>query len=187
MSRPFQAPWSRLIATATLIGALPLVSQGAQGNAKADSCALPTALRAALQERFGSSRVLTLSDLYEDERATFNRDHKGACPGTTAGRFFGVGERPATAIVLLGVGPKQDMRLVVARPALSSWTFVELERMDPGGTAVVSTGRPGDLKAPSGAKARTRDNDVLLLTAIETWQRAYVWNGRTFETVQTKD
>ncbi len=187
MTRSRRTSWSRRIAIATLMGALPLVSDGVQGTAKADSCALPSGLRAAAQERFGSSRVLNLSDIYEDERAIFKEDHQGACPGMTTGRFFGAGERPATALVLLGVGPQKDIRLVVARPALSSWTFVELDRMDQGGTAVVSTGRPVDLMALPDGKARTSDNDVLLLTAIETWQRAYVWNGRTFEKVQTKD
>jgi hypothetical protein len=59
--------------------------------------------------------------------------------------------------------------------------------MDPGGTAVVSTGRPGDLRALPDVRTRRRDNVVVLLTAIETWQRACIWNGRSFEKLQTKD
>lgn len=167
----------RLLALVILFSVLSPRSHGAGAKAEAESCGLPGALRAAVQERFGSSRILNLSDLYEEERAAFKAQHKGACPGMTTGRFFTATERPATAFVLLGVGPQKDMRLVVARPALSSWTFVEIDRMDAGGTAVVSTG--------GSAGAKDGHTDRVLWTALETWQRAYTWNGRTFEKQET--
>lgn len=174
-----------LLALVILFSALSPRSHGAEAEAKAEPCGLPGALRTAVQERFGSSRILNLSDLYEDERVAFKAQHKRACPGLTTGRFFTATERPATAFVLLGVGPQKDMRLVVARPALSSWTFVELDRMDAGGTAVVSTGRPGSSTEVSGQRVRASDTDIVLWTALETWQRAYTWNGRTFEKQET--
>lgn len=164
-----------------LLSIAPASGVGAQEPIGADACALPPALRAAVQEAFGSSRILTPNDLYEDERAIFRREYKGACPGLTTGQFFGRQERPATAMVLMGVGPKKDMRLVAARPALSSWTFVELDQMDAGGTPVVSTARPGALSSLPETMARRNDRDVVLLTALETWQRGYLWNGRSFE------
>src|SRR5688572_33313166 len=110
---------------------------------KGDACAIPAALRDALQARFGTSRVLKATDLFEDERALFQKEHKGACPGISHGRFFGAKERPAMALVLLGVEPKKNLRLVVARPAMATWTFFEADELDQGSTPIAGRGGPG--------------------------------------------
>lgn len=152
-----------------------------------DACALPAALRGALQSRFGSSRVLTAADLYEDERTLFRADHPGACPGLRTGRYFSRQERPSTAIILMGVGPKKEVRLIVARPAMAGWTFHEVEVMDEGSTAVVWREGPGTYKDPYADKTKKTANDVVVLTGYESWQRVYIWNGRAFEFLQTSD
>lgn len=137
--------------------------------ARTEPCALPGALREALQSRFGSSRILTAADLYEDERALFRADHPGACPGVRAGKFFGAKERPALAVLVMGVGPKKDVRLIVARPAMATWILFEVDELREGSTAVVGT-----------ESGRTTP-DTLTLSAYEAWKRAYRWNGRVFE------
>ena len=137
-----------------LILALAFSAQTAEPPAKGDSCALAPGLREALQQRFGSSRILKASDLYEDERQLFHAEHRGACPGLTSGRFFGPRERPATALVLLDVEPKKNVRLVVARPAMASWTFFEVEELEQGSTAAVSTKGPGTYSDPRAATPR---------------------------------
>lgn len=163
------------------LGLVLSIQAGEAPPVAADACALPSGLRDALQQRFGSSRVLKPADLYEDERALFRKEHPGGCPGIARGQFFGSGQRPALAIVLLDVEPKKDLRLVVARPALSTWTFVEVDEMDPGSTAVAGRKGPGTYKDLPSAVARTAANDVVTLTGYESWQRVYVWNGRTFD------
>ena len=167
--------------------ALALSIQTTEAPAGSEACALPSGLREAVQQRFGSSRVLAGSDLYEDERALFRKEHPGACPGIARGQFFGPGQRPAIALVLLDVEPKKNLRLVVARPALAAWTFVEVDEMDQGTTAVVGRKGPGtytDRREPS---TRSATNDVVTLTGYESWQRVYIWNGRKFERLQTSD
>ncbi len=171
----------------SLILALALSAQAAEPPAKGDSCALAPGLREALQQRFGSSRILKASDLYEDERQLFNAEHRGACPGLTNGRFFGPKERPAIALVLLDVEPKKNVRLVVARPAMASWTFFEVEELEPGSTAAVSTKGPGTYPNPRAATPRRSTNDVVVLTGYESWQRVFIWSGRTFEVVPLSD
>ena len=125
--------------TALLILTLAVSAQETEAPANAGSCTLAPSLREALKQRFGSSRILNASDLYEDERGLFGAQHRGACPGMTTGRFFGPKERPALALVLLGVGPKNNGRLVAARPAMNTWTFFELGELDQGSTAVVGS------------------------------------------------
>lgn len=172
---------------ALVIFGLAFSSEAAEPPATDGPCALAPTLRAALQQRFGSSRVLKATDLFEDERSLFGAQHRGACPGMTTGRFFGPKERPAIALVLLEVEPKKNIRLVVARPALSAWTFFELEDMDQGSTAVVWTEVPGTPKDPNVAKTPRSTNDLLVLSGYESWRRAYTWNGRAFEALLRND
>jgi len=164
--------------------ALALSLQAADAPAKGDACSLPKALSEALQERFGSSRVLKPVDLFEDERGLFQKEHPGGCPGIARGQFFGSGQRPAIALILLDVEPGKKTRLVVARPALSAWTFVEVDEMDQGSTAVAGRKGPGAYTDLPTATARTTNNDVVTLTGYESWQRVYIWNGRTFDRLQ---
>lgn len=68
------------------------------------------------------------------------------------------------------------MRLVLARPALSTWTFVEVDEMDTGTTAVVGRKGPGAYRdLPSGA-ARDTTNDAGHPHRLRVRQRAYIWN-----------
>ena len=168
--------------------ALALAFSAAQDvSPRSEACALPATLRAALQSRFGSSRVLSAADLYEDERAFFRADHPGACPGLRAGKYFGAAERPALAVIVMGVGPKKDARLIVARPAMAGWVLVDVETMDQGSTAVVSKEGPGKFTDPYKEKTLKSVNDVVVLTGYESWRRVYVWNGRAFDVLQTSD
>ena len=148
---------------------------------RGDACALPAALRDALQARFGTSRILKAADLFEDERALFQKERRGACPGLAQGKFFGAKERPALALVLLDVEPKKNLRLVVARPAMSTWTFFEADELDQGSTPVAGRGDPGTFTDLGRSITRTSANEVVTLAGYETWQRVYVWNGRGFE------
>ena len=145
------------------------------GPSSSEPCALPGALREALQSRLGSSRVLTHADLFEDERALFRADHPGACPGVRAGKFFGAKERTALAVIVMGVGPKKNVRLVVARPALAAWILFEVDELHEGSTAVVGT------------ESGPTPPDVLTLSAYEAWKRGYRWNGRAFEAIAPRE
>ncbi len=156
---------------------MALAGQGESPASGGGACALLPALRDGLNQRFGSSRVLTAAELYDDERGLFNADHPGACPGVRTGRFFGSKERAAIALVLLDVGEKKEVRLVVARPALSAWTFHEVESLEHGSTPVV-------LKATSPSET---ERDLVVLKGYESWERAYRWNGRAFELLKPRD
>lgn len=170
-----------------LILSLGLLAAAQETAPPGGPCALPATLREALSSRLGSSRILTAADLYEDERALFRADHPGACPGVRAGKFFGATERPALAIIVMGAGHGKDVRLIVARPAMAAWVLVEVETLEQGSTAVVGRQGPGTYTDPRKGKALKSANDVVVLTAYESWQRAYIWNGRAFDVLQTSD
>jgi hypothetical protein len=170
-----------------VVFSMALALQTAEAPPAAEGCALPKGLPEALQQRFGSSRVLKPADLFEDERALFRKEHPGACPGIARGLFFGPGQRPAIALVLVDVEPKKNLRLVVARPAMASWTFVELDEMDAGSTAVVGLKGPGTYTDRATTTTRNSAHDIVSLTGYESWERVYIWNGRKFEKLQTTE
>ena len=154
---------------------------------RADPCPLVPSLRDALQQRFGSTRVLKTSDLFEDERGLFKADHPGACPGLAVGRFFGAKERAAIAILLLDVGPKRNVHLLVARPAMSSWTFFDVDEMDPGSTLVLWKDGPALYEGLHDGSRIRATNDVISLVAYEASHRVYIWTGARFEVVRRSD
>ena len=174
--------------------ALSLAAHSAQGPspspaaASGGACALDAKLRAELEKRYGTSRVLSQADLYEDERALYRKDHGPACPGIARGKFFSADERPATALLLMDVGPKAGVKLVVARPATTTWVFFEVEDLEKGSTAVIWKEGPGTYDGtPYDDKKLTSKNDVIALTGYESWQRVFIWTGTKFEYVQTTD
>jgi hypothetical protein len=176
------------MAFSLVVFGLALTLQAVEVPPPSQGCALPKGLGEALQQRFGSARVLKPADLFEDERALFRKEHPNGCPGMARGQFFGPGQRPAIALVLLDVEPKKNLRLVVARPALASWTLVEIEELDAGTTAVVGLKGPGtyvDHATPPMTLSST--HDVVTLTGYESWERVYIWNGRKFERLQTSE
>jgi len=138
-------------------------------------------LRRALSDRFGSARVLQSSDLYDDERALFKAEHPGGCPGVATGKFFGASERPAYAVVLRDVEPKKNLRLVVARPALTSWVLFEVDELDAGSTVVVGRARTAVETGNEPLPERDTRREAVTLTSYETWRRIYTWTGRAFE------
>lgn len=172
---------------AAVLFALALAGQAVGPDARSSACAPTASLRDGLQARFGSSRVLSFADLYEDERALFRTDHPGACPGLVSGRFFGPRERPAFALVLLDVGPKKEVRLVVARPAMSTWTFHEVEALAQGSTPVILKSLPGKGPESVETNAARAGQDVVVISGYEAWSRGYVWNGRAFQLLPTRE
>ena len=151
------------------------------------SCVLEPKLRAAIEKRFGTSRVLSKADLYEDERELYTKDHGSACPGIARGQFFGAKERPAIAILLVDAGATAAVKLIVARPATTSWVFFEVEELEKGSTAVLWKERPGAYEDRSSDRKLSTKNDVIALTGYESWQRLVIWTGAKFEFLQTSD
>lgn len=179
--KPFQLIAAGVFALTFLTG----VASAQEKTKSSGSCALEPSLQEALLSKFGSSTVLTTADLFEDERKLFIEDHKAACPGLAKGQFFGAKQRPAIALIVTNVGPKGESVLVMARPALKTWIFLEVERMEKGSTAVVWKDDPGSYDDGHGGPKKIAPNDVVVLTGYEAWQRVYMWTGSKFEFVQT--
>lgn len=76
-------------------------------QAEPNQCAeqiLPKDGRAAIAKAYPNYRVVSLSDLDEDERAMWSNDHRNACPGVTAGRFDSRHDTTYAVSIFKGLG-----------------------------------------------------------------------------------
>ncbi len=78
------------------------------------TCDLPQDLHREIVTKYPGKRVVTLSDLQEDDRGFFQADHGNSCPGLVSVDFYGDG-KPTLALVLTASGgTNQNAQLVGA-------------------------------------------------------------------------
>src|SRR5438309_11309029 len=80
-----------------------------------DACNLPQDLQREISRKYPGSKIVSLSDLYEDDSKLFQKEHGNDCPGLAKVDFYG-DKKPTLALSLItGDGAKQKAELVVAR------------------------------------------------------------------------
>jgi hypothetical protein len=106
-----------------------------------EPCDLPQGLRELVAKKFPDRKVETISDLSEDDKAFYKKDHGAACPGLVRVDFYG-DQKPTLALVLVGgTNPKTNALLVIARQLDKEWETRVLETAD--NFPVVWKERPG--------------------------------------------
>ena len=144
-----------------------------------DVCSLPDDLRHELAARYPEARVIGLSDLEEDDRGLFQKDHDDACPGLVKVDFYGDG-KPTFALVLTTKGVKAEQtELVVAHRVREQWKMAVL---DTGGASryapVVWSQPPGQYQDIYGKKTVRATWPVIVFCKYESWAILYAWTGR---------
>jgi hypothetical protein len=153
----------------------------------ASACSLPATLKKTIQASYPQLVVVSDKDLTADHRSLFRAEHKSACPGLATGKYWGKSERKGFAVLLGDSKQYGEVRLVVARPMSEGWILTELEAPQDGPAPVVWTQPPGVYEDPYNELKRRTKNDVIMFVGYESWARAYIWNGRKFETLQITD
>jgi hypothetical protein len=157
----------------------------ASGQSPANVCVLPKSLQDKVTAKYPGAKVVTVSDLNEDDQHFFEKDHPGACPGLVKVDFYG-DTRPTFALELIErdkAGPKT--KLVMARQIGGEWKFVLLEETG-GNPPVVWSDKPGEHQGVYGDKLRAA-HSVIIWQGYESWAVLYAWNGRKIEHIQLVD
>lgn len=163
-----------------LVLVLPVLAQSS-----ANTCALPGDLQRVVATKYPGSSVVTESDLNEDDRQFFQKDHQGACPGLVKVDFYG-DSKPTFALELIsreGVGSKT--KLIVARQIGIKWTLILLHEVG-GNAPVVWSDKPGDYEGVWGDKLHAT-HSVIVWQGYESWAVLYAWSGRKVEHIQLID
>ena len=150
-----------------------------------EPCDLPQGLRELVAKRFPDRKVEAISDLNEDDKVFYKKDHGAGCPGLVRVNFYG-DQRPTLALVLVGgTNSKTNAVLVVARQLDRDWETRVLETAD--GFPVVWKERPGKYEDVYKDKRLTAPNPVVVLCGYESWTILYAWDGKDVKKIWLSD
>jgi len=141
-----------------------------------DACDLPKGLQLEIATKYSGAKPVSLSDLGEDDRGFFQKDHGNACPGLVNVDFYGDG-KPTLALVLIAEdGKKEKAKLVVAHQVGTNWSTALL------GTAVSSvpvvwSQDPGEYQDVYGRKKIRATRPVIIFCGYESWTILYAWTN----------
>lgn len=114
-------------ATAIIGFCLLVLVQAAAAKPQSRECNLPQDLQREIASRYPGRKVVTLSDLQDDDRAFFQKDHGDSCPGLLKVDFYGDG-KPTLALVLI---TKENSELIVAHQVDEKWISTVLGKGGP--------------------------------------------------------
>jgi hypothetical protein len=153
-----------------------------------DPCDLPKELQAVVARKYPGSEVVKISDLNEDDKSFFRKDHGDACPGAAMVDFYG-DSRPTFAMALLTKNEQRDeykTKLVLAHRSSTAWEISVLGAT--GGPApVVWSEGPGVYKDVYGRKELHASHAVIVFCGYESWAIVYAWTNNNVDKVWIRD
>lgn len=152
-----------------------------------DTCNVPPDVKSQISTKYPGARLVQLSDLSEDHRGFFQKDHGNACPGLVKVDFYG-DHKPTLALALL---TKKDAKrasvLVLARQIEGAWQLKVLDTADAVPVPVVSSQPPGKYHDVDGEKEITATKPVIVWSGYESWEILYAWTGKSVAKIWTRD
>jgi hypothetical protein len=141
-----------------------------------DACSLPQNLEREIANKYPGTTVVSLSDLGDDDRRFFQKDHGDACPGLVKVDFYGDG-RPALALLLTKRGgANEPTKLILVHHVGERWRMVLLGTGGPSPYApVVWSQPPGEYRDIYGRKSIRATRPVIVFCEYESWAIVYAW------------
>ena len=165
-----------------------MLVQVASAAPSIDPCDLPKELQAVVARKYPGSGVVKISDLNEDGKSFFRKDHRDACPGAAMVDFYGV-SRPTFAMALLIKNEQRDeykTKLVLAHRSSTAWEISVLGAT--GGPApVVWSEGPRVYKDVYGRKELHASHAVIVFRGYESWAIVYAWTNNKVDKVWIRD
>jgi hypothetical protein len=162
-----------------------LVQVAAAGSPN-DVCGLPKDLQHEVASKYPGRTIVSLSDLSEDDKKLFEKDHGGNCPGLVKVDFYGDG-KPTLALALTTKSvAKGKTELVVAHQIGADWKTITLETTD-GRVPVVWSEKPGEYKDVYGEKKIRATRPVIVFCGYESWAILYAWTNNRVAKIWLSD
>jgi hypothetical protein len=148
-------------------------------------CALPDGLSPLIASKFPNTHIVSLSDLSQDDKMLFQKEHGSSCPGLTRVDFYGDG-KPTLALVLLSTNGVKNAQLVVAQQVEHQW---QTRLVDTAGASVpvVWSEKPGKYDDVYGQKTLNATRPVVVLCEYESWAILYAWTGKRVNKIWISD
>ena len=173
--------------TAIFVTALWLLAlvQGAAAQSSNDACDLPKNLQSLVEGKYPGTKIVTLSDLNEDDKQLFQKEHADSCPGLAKVDFYGDG-KPTFALAMTTIGKTYPRtKLVLAHRVGSDWKVATLDKAD-GPVPVVWSDKPGEYKSVYQHKIRVT-RPVIVFCGYSSWAVLYAWTNNRIAKLQLQD
>lgn len=149
-------------------------------------CDLPQDLHRKIAIKYPGKKVVTLSDLQEDDKGFFQADHGNSCPGLVNVDFYGDG-KPTLALVLIPNGSaNQNAQLVLAHQVEGGWKVALLAGGGPT-VPVVWSLPPGSYSDVYGRRTIQATRPVIVFFKYESWGVLYAWTGKAVTKIWVAD
>ena len=168
----------------TALGLLVL-GQGAAAQLSNDSCDVPKDLQAVIEAKYPATKIVALSDLNENDKQLFQKEHLDSCPGLAKVDFYGDG-KPTLALALTkGKQTNRSTKLVLAHNSGTAWKTSTLATTS-GPAPVVWSQGPGEYKGVYKQKIRAT-RPVIVFCGYSSWAVLYAWTGKEVRKLQLSD
>jgi hypothetical protein len=152
-----------------------------------DACTLPQDLQRDIATKYPGEKLVSLSDLDEDDRGFFQKDHSDACPGLVKADFYGDGKPTLALVLITKSGAKKKAELVVAHQVGGHWQTTVLDTADGAPVPVVWSQPPGEYRDIYGKKEIRATRPVIVFAGYESWAILYAWTGKHVSKVWIAD
>jgi len=151
-----------------------------------DACNLPQGLQRKIARDYPGAKLVSLSDLSDEDKSFFTGDHGNACPGKAEVDFYGDGN-PTLALALIAEkGGKEKSTLIVAHQVGSKWRTRLLDTAD-SAVAVVWSEDAGEYQDVYGEKKIRASHQVIVFCQYGTWSILYAWTNNRVEKIWLSD
>ena len=159
--------------------------QVAAAQSSSDACDLPKDLRGIVERKYAGTKVVSLSDLSEEDKQQYQKGHSDSCPGLVKIDFYGDG-KPTFALALTTKSQTYPTtKLVLAHRAESNWEVTTLDKAD-GPVPVVWSDKPGEYKSVYQHKIRAT-RPVIVFCGYSSWAVLYAWTNNRIAKLQLQD
>ena len=151
-----------------------------------DACNLPQTLQPEISKTYPRSKLVTISELYEDDRKLFQKEHGNECPGLVRVDFYGDKKETLALVLTTGEGANQKAELVLAHKLGANW---ETKLLDTAGSSIPVAWRqkPGTYRDIENGKIIRATRPVIVFCGYNSWAIVYAWTGRGIDKVWIRD
>jgi len=142
-------------------------------------------LRSIVERKYAGTKVVSLSDLSEEDKQLYQKGHSDSCPGLVKIDFYGDGKPTFALAVTTKSQTYPTTKLVLAHRATSNWEVTTLDKAD-GPVPVVWGDKPGEYKSVYQHKIRAT-RPVIVFCGYSSWAVLYAWTNNRIAKLQLQD
>jgi hypothetical protein len=151
-----------------------------------DRCALPETLQHEISTKYPGSIIVTSSDLNNDDRRLFQKEHGDDCPGVVKLDFYGDGKETLVLVLTAGEGANQRAELVLAHRVRENWRTKLLDTA-PSSLPVAWRQEPRAYKDIENGKVIRAIHPVVVFCGYNSWAIVYAWTAKGIDKVWIAD